>query len=188
MQKRKSISLKNRFRVFKRDDFKCQYCGKGLPEVILEVDHITPVSKGGDNTMNNLITSCFDCNRGKSDELLTIKPKNIQDTIIEEIELKKERQKQIKYFDKELRKLKKEEKATLDDIGIYWWDNFVKVNDRGYTVFAGKRLVSIKTFLKKLTPEEIKSSMDIALDRLANENQAWKYFCGVCWCKIKERE
>lgn len=69
--KRKAISKKTRFEVFKRDGFKCQYCGKCAPEVILNVDHIHPVSKGGDDDMMNYITSCFDCNSGKSDRLLS---------------------------------------------------------------------------------------------------------------------
>jgi len=67
---RTSISKKLRFEIFKRDSFKCQYCGKEAPNVILEVDHITPVSKGGKNDILNLITCCFDCNRGKGKRLL----------------------------------------------------------------------------------------------------------------------
>ena len=65
MSKRKSISKKTRFEVFKRDNFTCQYCGKMAPDVILEVDHINPVKCGGSNDILNLITSCKDCNRGK---------------------------------------------------------------------------------------------------------------------------
>lgn len=68
---RKAISKKIRFEVFKRDSFKCQYCGRYAPDVILEVDHINPVSKGGDNDILNLVTSCRDCNAGKSDRLLS---------------------------------------------------------------------------------------------------------------------
>lgn len=63
--KRKAISKKVRFEVFKRDGFTCQYCGKAAPDVILHVDHIAPVSKGGGNDILNLITSCADCNGGK---------------------------------------------------------------------------------------------------------------------------
>ena len=63
--KRKSLSQKIRYEVFKRDGFKCQYCGRSVPEVTLEVDHIVPVAEGGENDMMNLITSCRDCNRGK---------------------------------------------------------------------------------------------------------------------------
>ena len=66
MAKRKKLGKKIRFEVFKRDSFTCQYCGQSAPQVILEVDHIVPVSKGGDDELTNLITSCRDCNRGKS--------------------------------------------------------------------------------------------------------------------------
>ena len=68
---RKSLSKKVRFEVFKRDNFTCQYCGSKAPQVVLEVDHIEPVSKGGTNDILNLVTSCFDCNRGKSDRKLS---------------------------------------------------------------------------------------------------------------------
>ncbi|WP_328186972.1 HNH endonuclease [Marinobacter sp. OP 3.4] len=64
--KRKAIPQKMRFEVFKRDSFKCQYCGQSSPDVILHVDHIKPVSKGGDNSIVNLITACQGCNSGKS--------------------------------------------------------------------------------------------------------------------------
>ncbi len=69
--KRKSLSKKIRFEVFKRDKFTCQYCGKVAPNVVLEVDHIKPVAIGGLNDILNLITSCNDCNGGKSDRQLS---------------------------------------------------------------------------------------------------------------------
>lgn len=62
---RKPLQKKIRFEVFKRDRFTCQYCGQSAPDVILEIDHMIPVSKGGSNDILNLITSCRDCNRGK---------------------------------------------------------------------------------------------------------------------------
>lgn len=65
MSKRKTMSKKLRFDVFKRDRFQCQYCGKTAPDAVLEVDHINPVSDGGSDEIMNLVTSCFDCNRGK---------------------------------------------------------------------------------------------------------------------------
>ena len=62
---RRSLSKSTRFEILKRDSFKCQYCGESAPSVLLEVDHITPVSKGGKNHLSNLITACASCNRGK---------------------------------------------------------------------------------------------------------------------------
>lgn len=66
MTARVAIGKKLRFEVFKRDSFTCQYCGASAPDVLLEVDHLRPVSKDGDNDILNLVTSCQGCNRGKS--------------------------------------------------------------------------------------------------------------------------
>ncbi len=71
MTKRKSISKKTRFEVFKRDSFTCQYCGQSAPQVVLHVDHIQPVSKNGADELLNYVTACFDCNMGKKDRLLS---------------------------------------------------------------------------------------------------------------------
>lgn len=65
MPKRKALSKKVRFEVFKRDSFTCQYCGAAAPETVLHVDHIKPVAKGGGNDIMNLVTACAGCNGGK---------------------------------------------------------------------------------------------------------------------------
>ena len=83
--KRKPISKKIRFEVFKRDKFTCQYCGRSAPDVVLEVDHIKPISRGGNNDLLNYITSCRDCNRGKGarelsdDSIVKKQQKQLQD-------------------------------------------------------------------------------------------------------------
>ena len=66
-----SLSIRTRFEILKRDNFTCQYCGGSAPVVVLEVDHVTPVSLGGSNAPDNLITSCRDCNAGKSNVSLS---------------------------------------------------------------------------------------------------------------------
>jgi len=52
----------NRLKVFERDSFKCHYCGKLLTRFSATLDHIQPVSKGGDNSFDNLVTACLHCN------------------------------------------------------------------------------------------------------------------------------
>lgn len=69
--KRKGIPKKLRFEVFKRDQFTCQYCGRKAPDIVLQVDHIMPVSQGGKNILMNLVTSCMDCNLGKGSTKLS---------------------------------------------------------------------------------------------------------------------
>ena len=67
---RSNISVKKRFNVLKRDKYICQYCGLKAPDVTLEIDHIIPTSKGGSSIIDNLTTSCWDCNRGKGSILI----------------------------------------------------------------------------------------------------------------------
>jgi hypothetical protein len=48
--------------VFKRDGFKCQYCGTTKE---LTLDHLIPKAKGGKSSWNNLVTACKRCNSRK---------------------------------------------------------------------------------------------------------------------------
>lgn len=74
MTKRKGISKRLRFRIMKRDSFMCRYCGDRGDGVELVIDHITPVARGGTNDPDNLVTACWDCNSGKTDEPLDVQP------------------------------------------------------------------------------------------------------------------
>ena len=66
--KRKPIKPSLRFEILKRDDYRCQMCGATAKDgAALEIDHITPVAKGGGNDADNLQVLCRDCNAGKSD-------------------------------------------------------------------------------------------------------------------------
>lgn len=64
---RKAISKKLRWTIFARDGFCCRYCGRqaGTDGVDLAVDHMVSVKEGGDNSVDNLLTACQDCNGGK---------------------------------------------------------------------------------------------------------------------------
>jgi len=64
---RKSISLRDRFLVFKRDRYRCCICGRAGVE--LQLDHKIPVARGGSDSVDNLQTLCCDCNRGKGNNL-----------------------------------------------------------------------------------------------------------------------
>lgn len=52
----------NRLKVFERDGFQCAYCKKQLTRFSATVDHLQPVSRGGDNSFTNLVTACLHCN------------------------------------------------------------------------------------------------------------------------------
>jgi len=64
-RRRTGISVGTRYRILKRDNFKCVYCGRNASEVALQIDHYTPVSAGGSNDDPNLRSACYECNAGK---------------------------------------------------------------------------------------------------------------------------
>ena len=58
--------------IKRRDHYTCQICGDNIyenPDIILEIDHIIPVSKGGETVEYNLQTLCRTCNRRKSNKM-----------------------------------------------------------------------------------------------------------------------
>ena len=58
--------------ILVRDNYTCQKCGNSTrnePNLLLEVDHIVPLSKGGMTTEENLQVLCWRCNRSKSSKI-----------------------------------------------------------------------------------------------------------------------
>jgi len=60
--KRIILSRKN---ILRRDGHRCQYCGRS--DRPLTVDHVIPKAKNGEETWENLVTACVDCNNRKGD-------------------------------------------------------------------------------------------------------------------------
>ena len=57
-------------KAFERDNHRCVYCGKYMLAdfeafMSAEEDHLVPLSKGGENDINNIVISCNVCNRLK---------------------------------------------------------------------------------------------------------------------------
>lgn len=112
---RVAISKKLRFEVFKRDLFTCKYCGSKAPDVVLEVDHVVPVASGGKNNTLNLVTSCFDCNRGKGKrELSDTSVMDKQRKQLEDIAEKREQMKMMLKWKQELSNLNEEQVDEIE--------------------------------------------------------------------------
>lgn len=173
---RKPISKKLRFEVFKRDNFTCQYCSAKPPKVPLEIDHLKPVCKGGKNNIDNLVTACFDCNRGKSGNELTSVPQ----TIIEKSEGKRLALAQYKEYQKILALQKAQIDKDIDSVEAIYCAVF---NDY---CFSESFRISVKKFIIQLGVEIVCESMETACNRIYDERKALKYFCGICWKIIKE--
>ncbi|MEW5250058.1 HNH endonuclease [Microbulbifer sp. 2201CG32-9] len=68
-QPRRRPPLTNRA-LFFRDAHTCLYCGSGFSAVELTRDHVQPVSRGGRDTWENVVTACRRCNQHKGSRLL----------------------------------------------------------------------------------------------------------------------
>jgi hypothetical protein len=175
MAERKPISKKVRFDVFKRDGFACQYCGCTPPAVVLEIDHIHPVAKGGTNQVDNLLTACFDCNRGKSAGLLTVLP----ETVAEKAELMAEKLEQIKAYHRLVKSKKRLEEQHVDEVEEAFRVHFPENS------FTPKFRESVRLFIQKLPAHTVADYMHLACSRIRRPEDAVKYFCGICWKTIK---
>lgn len=61
-----------RTKILQRDGYICKKCGASIrnePNLLLEVDHIVPISRGGLTTESNLQTLCWRCNRRKGSRI-----------------------------------------------------------------------------------------------------------------------
>jgi hypothetical protein len=181
VSKRKPISQSLRFDVLEKDNFACQYCGAKATDdnVLLEIDHIVPVSQGGGNNIENLTTSCKKCNMGKGVKKLGAKKRlTLRQKEIRELEQKRE---QLEAYIKSRLNKTEEIKPLIDYI-----NHIIKINTGfGFTVSD----YAINKFLclyKKLDKEEfvevientdfpnIKSSQDISKkEEEARDNANW---------------
>lgn len=179
-----AISKKIRFEVVKRDGFQCGYCGRTPPEVVLEVDHINPKSKGGKDDINNLITACFDCNRGKSNVQLTSVPKKLSENIV----AIKEKEDQIKEYNKFLKKIENRIQKDIEEISSIYTEQY-DFGDDGRWIFSDHfKQNTLRRFLKELPKQEIITSLNLATSKFpTDKDSVVKYFCGICWNKIRDR-
>ncbi len=172
--KRQSISKTARFEVFKRDKFVCQYCGAHPPAVILHVDHIIPVKEGGDNEIGNLITSCDGCNLGKGARQLNVVPESLMDRAAEI----REREEQIAQYAQIVQEARDRLEADA-------WKVAEVLKPGASDGYRKDWLRSIKMFIEKLGVWGALDAAEIAAERQYGDRDTFKYFCGICWNKIK---
>lgn len=172
---RAALSKRVRFDVFKRDAFTCQYCGAHPPQAILHVDHINPVALGGGNDPDNLVTACAGCNLGKSAKPLDCVPASLA-ARAEEVA---EREAQIAGYAAVIEAARKRVEADA-------WTIAVVLNHRAADGYPRDRLNSIKRFLQDLHVGDLLEAADAAVLRFPHaEARAFRYFCGICWKRIR---
>jgi hypothetical protein len=188
MAKRKGLTKKVRFEVFKRDSFTCQYCGKSAPDVILNADHLHPVAEGGTNEIINLVTSCFDCNSGKGSRKLD--DGAIVKKQIDQMKKISERQEQLAMMAEWRSGMMNLEDAAVEAV-------FANINRcLAHTKWKPKDDYrnDVRTMLKRYSVEEIYSAIDacaasyLRQTEPENVNKFLSMLPRVCYWRRAEKE
>lgn len=178
MAKRKQLSKKTRFEVFKRDAFKCQYCGRSAPDVILEVDHIVPVADGGKNDMINLITSCVECNRGKGARNLTdMTVIEKQKKQLDDLNAIREQSEMLIEWKRELMQI---EETQVDAIEAC----IIAITGVGLSQTGRK---NTRLYIKRFGFAEVYEATEIAFNRYKDWENAFGKIGGICYNRRKQR-
>jgi len=162
----RKVSNALRFEVLQRDRHTCQYCGRQPPEVELEIDHIMPVARGGTDDFENLLTSCRECNSGKSAKLIERFTQG---------HTKEEWRELIR--EKRAARLR-EQRAEVETVIRYW------AECRGVRTVSSYDAEAIYRFVEIYDPTWIKAAIRIAT-RQQRSNYA-KYVAGILknWAKM----
>lgn len=165
------ISKSLRFDIFRRDKFTCQYCGRRPPDVVLEVDHIAPVSRGGDDDPSNLITSCYECNRGKGTKTLVaaVQPPDLDLDYLEA----EQRLAELQRYQQTKRKLNKAIEKLILTLQ-YFFQEQIKTS-------WAPEAQSFRRLLYYHDPEQIEKAIVLSSgqSQSSSPSEKWKYACAI---------
>lgn len=175
---RQAIGARLRFEIFKRDGFRCVYCGGTPVQSPLHVDHVLAVANGGTNDPANLVTACESCNLGKSSVPLQLRKLRVSLAT----EAQHEQPQQILEYlalQREIQKAKKESAAALAD---YWEQQLDREPVSMLARFPG--------LLGEFDIAKLFGAIDIvAAKGLSRSEDQVRYFYGVlrCWRRAGAR-
>lgn len=151
--------------------------------MILHADHILPVVKGGTDDLANLITSCSECNLGKAARLLGDRPQALSSAQ----ETEHDRFDQLREYNEWLAERAVVKEDWFQQISTVWI--ILDRADPSKWVISGQRASTVRMFLDRLPAQEIIDALHITNGRhpdCSDQPHFFKYFCGVCWNKVKK--
>ena len=180
-----AVSKRLRFEILRRDNHACRYCGGSAPDVRLTVDHVVPVALGGSDEPSNLATACVECNGGKSS--VPASAPNVADVAADAVRwaAAMRRAAEIIHGDRDARE--EVEKAVWD-----FWEDADHYGQKYSRWLPADWYLSIHRWLDAgLTKRDMLDACHITIyarNIKPTYGQAWKYFCGVCWRMVQERQ
>lgn len=178
------VSVRVRFEVFKRDNFQCRYCGRISPTVVLEIDHVVPAREGGSDDPINLVTSCWECNRGKSDVPLSQvivgeDPHDRAVCLLEQEYQLLEQERQMREYNAVVAVVERRVKKDLGQL-VRYWNRRVRLSQ-----LSPPEIKGIENALHSYPPETIRQAMSIAISHRKTRSLAYVHACLHNWSPDK---
>lgn len=176
------VSKRLRYEVLQRDYYRCRYCGRTAPDVKLTIDHLVPVSLGGEDKPENLVTACSDCNAGKSSS--TVQPGMIAKVSYDALR-----------WSAAMRRAGDVQRARLQELRAYidlfdstWCDWTIKATG-AHVERPDNWRDSIENLLAAgLDIYSICDAVDIAMRKQGLlQSNVFRYFAGVAWSRVREQ-
>lgn len=178
---RAKVSKSVRFEVFKRDGFRCVYCGADPSMCVLHVDHVVAVANGGLNEPDNLVTSCATCNLGKSDTPLDRQQAKARGDL--DGDSARDHAEQIAAFLEAQRAKAEAQRLLVEELANFWADN-----DGGF--YPADFDARMPGLLREFGYEGMRRAIEIVLAYRGKRTiQKWKIMYGVLrrWRETGER-
>jgi hypothetical protein len=163
-----AIGKRLRFEIFKRDGFRCVYCGATPTGSALQVDHVLATANGGTDDEANLVTSCQPCNGGKS----AVPLEERRERVGLDPAIATEHAEQIRAYLAAQRELAACKAAVIGELEDAWRDI---VGEEPRREFAGILLSAIKDF----PIDELLEVFAIVANRRIFGVGNIRYFCGI---------
>lgn len=170
-----AVSKRTRFEVLRRDDYTCRYCRSVEGE--LTIDHVTPVALGGTDDPSNLVACCKDCNAGKTS------------TSPDEGTVAQVADDAVRWAAAMAKAAEIDEaKAAVTQGILEWFEEIWVTYMPTWADLPGDYDVTVLQFRSLgLRPTAVEEAVRIAANRRdISQRQMWRYFCGVCWNKVRD--
>lgn len=174
-----AVSKRLRFEILRRDNHTCRYCGRSSPDVVLNIDHVVPTTLGGTDDPANLVAACFDCNSGKSHVPAgaPLVADVAQDALRWAAAMKQATA--DAQLDRDVRYAIAEEFSTFWEAVAPTWARLPE----DWETSIGKF-----TTLGLTRADILEAANTAATNRRVANGAKWRYFCGICWGYLRDRQ
>lgn len=183
-----AVSKRVRYEVLRRDNHACRYCGATAPDVALTVDHVVPTSLGGSDDPRNLVAACRDCNSGKA----SVAPDS---PLVADVERDALRWSAAIRRAAEIERKQRSDDSLFFGLFLRATGELAQANPRlELPAFDDAHLSDWQRTITQfrdvgLDHDDLMFAIEKAMaNRRLAEDQIWRYFCGVAWRMVEDRQ